>query len=319
MNFGMPYKGSKNRIAQKIIDFLPPAEHFYDLFGGGGAMTHCAVMSGKYKHVHYNELDPLVFKGFKMAVNGEFKNENRWISREDFFKLKDTDPYVAICFSFGNSMRTYAYNQNTEPFKKAVHYSICFDDNSLLNKYIDTSKLSYTTQDLHERRIHLQHYLKNFIPQIKNFCRHDNNNPRCILPSMEGLERLSNDICDISKYCNCDSENPRNVLQSKNIVCTNLSYDELDFETDSVIYCDPPYKNTSSYKINFNHEEFYDWCRKQKNIFISEYNMPNDFVELLNINKGSTFAQNIVHKTTEKLFTNHKTFELLNCNNHVLW
>lgn len=300
MNFGMPYKGSKNRIAQKIIDFLPPAEHFYDLFGGGGAMTHCALLSGKYKYVHYNELDPLVFKGFKMAVNGEFKNENRWISREDFERLKDSDPYVAICFSFGNSLHGYAYNQNTEQFKRAVHNFLFFNDKSEIERYVPID-IEFTSDDVNTKRLEFQRYLKPHIDKIKSYCNCDSENPRNVLQSLERLERLNN-LNDI-----------------KNIVCTNLSYDELDFETDSVIYCDPPYKNTSSYKINFNHEEFYDWCRKQKNIFISEYEMPNDFVELLNINKGSTFAQNIVHKTTEKLFTNHKTFELLNYNNNVLW
>ena len=43
MNFGIPYKGSKNKIAENIIAQLPPAKHFYDLFGGGGAMTHCIL------------------------------------------------------------------------------------------------------------------------------------------------------------------------------------------------------------------------------------------------------------------------------------
>lgn len=37
MKYGMPYKGSKNKIAEWIIDQLPKAKHFYDLFGGGGA------------------------------------------------------------------------------------------------------------------------------------------------------------------------------------------------------------------------------------------------------------------------------------------
>ena len=77
----MPYKGSKNSIAAEIISILPPAKHFYDIFGGGGAMTHAAALSGKYQYIHYNELNPLICKGFKMAVNGEFKNERRWISR----------------------------------------------------------------------------------------------------------------------------------------------------------------------------------------------------------------------------------------------
>ncbi len=105
----MPYKGSKSKIAEQILNVLPDAEWFVDLFGGGGAMTHCAALSLKYKYVLYNEIEPLIYKGFKMAVNGEFKNESRWISREDFFKLKDVEPYVAICYSFGNDCKTYCY------------------------------------------------------------------------------------------------------------------------------------------------------------------------------------------------------------------
>lgn len=31
MRYGLPYKGSKNLIAEKIVDFLPQAENFYDL------------------------------------------------------------------------------------------------------------------------------------------------------------------------------------------------------------------------------------------------------------------------------------------------
>ena len=135
MRYGIPYMGSKNRIAEWIIDNLPPAKHFYDLFGGGGAIAHCALLSGKYEHVHYNELNPLIVKAFKMSVNGEFKNENRWISREDFYKLEDTDPYVSLCFSFGNnSDKGYCYSREIESTKKALHYAICFSDFSLLKE-----------------------------------------------------------------------------------------------------------------------------------------------------------------------------------------
>ena len=36
MTYGMPYKGSKSRIAEEIISRMPRAKHFYDVFGGGG-------------------------------------------------------------------------------------------------------------------------------------------------------------------------------------------------------------------------------------------------------------------------------------------
>ena len=48
-----------------------------------------------------------------------------------------------------------------------------------------------------------------------------------------------------------------------------------------VIYCDPPYKNTTKYKTgDFPYEEFYQWCKdmsKNNVVLISEYNMPDDF------------------------------------------
>lgn len=299
--YGMPYKGSKNAIAEKLIEVLPPAEHFYDLFGGGGAITHCALLSGKYKHVHYNEIDPLISKAFGMAIHGEFKNETRWISREDFNRLKDTDPYVAICFSFGNDLKTYAYAKEKEPFKRAVHNFLFFNDKSEIERYVPID-FEFTSDDVNTKRLEFQRYLKPHIDKIKSYCNCDSENPRNVLQSLEGLERLNN-LNDI-----------------KNIVCTNLSYDELDFETDSVIYCDIPYKETNQYKTEFDYERFYKWAEQQDNIFISEYEMPDNFIELYSFKRHITMSANKKsHGKNERLFTNRKTFELLNCNNHVLW
>ena len=285
MRYGIPYVGSKNKIAEKIIDKLPPAKHFYDLFGGGGAISHCALLSGKYDYVHYNELNPLVFKAFKMAINGEFKNENRWISREDFERLKDTDPYVACCFSFGNDFKTYCYAIDREPFKKAVHYSIFFDDNSLLNKYIDLKNFEYSSSNLSEKRLEFQRYMKtNLIENLEIFER---------LESLERLERLEN-------------------LESINngVLLSNLSYEKVPIESDSVIYCDPPYANTDTYCISFEHEKFYEWLRdcreKNQQVFISEYQMPDDFHEVFSINKRVSFSRKQNTFKLEKLFSTLK-------------
>jgi len=46
MRYGLPYKGSKNGIAKKIVDALPAGEVFVDLFAGGCAVTHAAMLSG---------------------------------------------------------------------------------------------------------------------------------------------------------------------------------------------------------------------------------------------------------------------------------
>ena len=83
-------------------------------------MTHAALLSGKFKEVHANDITDSVTL-FEDALNGKYENESRWISREDFFRLKDSDPYVRIVWSFGNNQRNYLYSREIEPYKKAVH------------------------------------------------------------------------------------------------------------------------------------------------------------------------------------------------------
>ena len=311
INYGIPYKGSKNKIAKNIIAQLPSAKHFYDLFGGGGAITHCALLSGKYKYVHYNEFNPLVFKAFKMAINGEFKDETRWISKEDFEKLKDTDPYVACCYSFGNNFKTYAYNKEREPFKKAVHYSIFFNDNSLLKEYIDLSNFNYSSENLKERRLELQRYLTVLLRENKLEVDYGISNSE-ILQSQNRLEKCK-------EYFNSVG-NVRNVIQNLErierlqnleninncgVLLSNLSYEEVPIEENSVIYCDPPYKETGTYLNDFDHEKFYSWLRTLKQqVFISEYQMPNDFHEVFSIKKRVSFSQKLNTQKLEKLFSN---------------
>lgn len=128
MNYGLPYKGSKNKLATRIVDLLPRRKHFYDLFCGGCAVTHAAMLSNKWEHFTINDLNWQCPTLFVDALNGKYKNDTRWISREDFFRLKDSDPYVAFVWSFGNNLKTYLYNKDIEPLKRAIHYALYFDD-----------------------------------------------------------------------------------------------------------------------------------------------------------------------------------------------
>lgn len=118
--YGLPYQGSKSKLAERIVALLPPATHLCDIFAGGCAITHAALLSGKFKEIHANDISDSVTL-FEDALNGKYKNESRWISREDFFRLKDSDPYVRIVWSFGNNQRDYLYSREIEPYKKAVH------------------------------------------------------------------------------------------------------------------------------------------------------------------------------------------------------
>ena len=132
--YGLPYMGSKSAIADAIMSQLPKADIFVDAFAGGCAMTQCALLSGKYAAVIANDINdtPQLFCD---AVNGKYRNETRWISREDFHKLKASDPYVRICWSFGNQGENYMYAQEVEPWKKALHYAYILDDFSLMREF----------------------------------------------------------------------------------------------------------------------------------------------------------------------------------------
>jgi len=78
----------------------------------------------------------------------------------------------------------------------------------------------------------------------------------------------------------------KNVLKQvpklQGVVFQNKPYYELELPTNSIVYCDPPYKGTTKYANDFDHDLFWDWVRgihKQGHtVFVSEYNAPDDFV-----------------------------------------
>lgn len=63
----------------------------------------------------------------------------------------------------------------------------------------------------------------------------------------------------------------------------HCSYDELDIKNHSIVYCDPPYRNTEGYGgtgIKFDHDRFEAWAiekSKTNFVIISEYYMRKPF------------------------------------------
>lgn len=94
----------------------------------------------------------------------------------------------------------------------------------------------------------------------------------------------------------------------KGIHFVNKGYNELTLPKQCTIYCDPPYIGTTKYKDDFNHEVFYTWCRDRHkeghNIFISEYQMPDDFVCVWSKEVNNSLTKDTGGKKgVEKLFT----------------
>ena len=57
MIYGMPYRKSKSKIAEDIINILPAGRRLVDLFGGVAAITHCGMVIGKYPNILYIATD----------------------------------------------------------------------------------------------------------------------------------------------------------------------------------------------------------------------------------------------------------------------
>ena len=128
-SWGLPYMGSKNSIAKDVVNALPSGERLVDLFAGGCAITDCALKNtNKFSRFLVNDLNGWSPQTYVKALAGGFKDEERWISRKDFFRLKDTDPYVKLCFSFGNDLKTYMYGPEIEPYKRALHHIIFWEN-----------------------------------------------------------------------------------------------------------------------------------------------------------------------------------------------
>src|SRR5574344_1819952 len=127
-NYGLPYTGSKSRIAHWVIDQLPRGRVLIDAFAGGCAITHRALLSDKWQTIIANDINVKYTQLFLDAVQGKYRDEKRWIIREDFERLKAKDAMVACCWSFSNNLKNYRYSKAIEPYKRALHYAIVLDD-----------------------------------------------------------------------------------------------------------------------------------------------------------------------------------------------
>ena len=114
--YGIPYLGSKSRIAEWVVENLPPADTLVDLFAGGCAVTHAAMLSGKFGHFIVNDISDAP-ELFIDAANGKYAGETRIPTRDEFFAQKDNDPYIRYLFSFGNNGCDYLFSRDLEDVK----------------------------------------------------------------------------------------------------------------------------------------------------------------------------------------------------------
>ena len=339
MSFGLPYKGSKSSIAKDIIGVLPGGNRLVDLFCGGCAITDFALKNtDKFNKFLINDIDERNPKTYMKALNGVFRNEDRWISRQDFFKLKETDDYVRLCFSFGNDGKTYMYGPQLEPYKRAIHHIVFWEDYApmeelcpavvkIIHDYCDG-------KDQKGRRLALGKAVAAHVKAMGSVEYWQSNpmfravkvkwsedrrgisssqwNRGSPLENLERLERLESLQSPESLQSLQSLERLQNLehLQSQNvqIVASADDYRNYVYQDGDVVYCDPPYANTSKYTVDFDNEAFWQWCRTRDfPVYVSEYRAPEDFISVWSKEKRRLFSSsNLSANTIEHLFLHKK-------------
>lgn len=271
MNYGIPYRGSKSRIAAWIVEHLPAADCLYDLFAGGCAVTHAAWLSGKFKRIVANDIKGQYPQCFLDASAGLYKDERRVIDREEFQRLKAKDPYVASCWSFGNNLRSYLWSgENCDLKIKACKMIMADTWKERERLFVDFIK-----------------ELRKGMPTRMDLKRLER------LQSLERLERLQ-------------SIERLERLQSIEVSCA--SYEDVDIAPHSTVYCDIPYKGTELYGAPFDYDKFYEWClTREYPVIISEYNMPDCFAPIAETGKACTMcATGKAKRAVERLYVQRR-------------
>lgn len=289
----MPYKGSKNAIAEFIVGNLPRAHTFCDLFFGGGAITHRALLSRKYEKFIVNDIDGRLPKFFLDCAHGKYTTENHreWVMREMFEAHKNDDAYIALIWSFGNNGKDYLYGRDIEDMKHAYHKAVYENDLDGLAKYGIKLTLSRKPK-VYDRYLDYQRQIKQQKPDVRTEL--ENIERYQIIERLESLYRLQS-------------------LQS--------DYQSVPIPEGALIYCDPPYAETNCGKYDgFDSERFYEWADRQDNIFISEYTMPDNFIPIAEIEKPIlSTANGTTQKAVERLYTNGRTWEAMDEDTRLMY
>lgn len=352
-SLGICYVGSKNRIAKELMQEMykrTPYKKFYDVFGGGGAMSHYATLAGF--DVHYNDLNSEIYTLFDFLIKGnkvegdllEFCNINRFkkIVKEKNHNIKDIlDLFI---YTYAGAGEQYYTNKDTAWYHGNLHNMIFHNDNksarnldkrfgvdffSALLKDSNFIKIDYINKAKRLSRLTRNLYIIEKFnlkerEELKNIV--DFNNVHYFLNSSDLLLlNLVNKVTS-ERYSTLGHIVIENVATLKhlqrlnrivalyelkdynNIRTTNLSYDEIEYKKDSIIYCDIPYYKAFEYRENFDFDKFWAWAIKMArdgyNIYISELWMPEDRFQSIwqkkIVNKVSPLTTNIDY--VEKLF-----------------
>ena len=294
--YGIPYMGSKTKMARTIHRILPSGERFVDLFGGGFAMSHSALLlPKKYKSVLYNDYNTLLVNLIKDALHGKFSYKNfkpEFITRQDFDRLKDSDGYVKYIWSFGNSGKNYLFAEDVEPLKHMAHDLIVFGKKSNeLEKICPGINEAVKSRDIHSRRMDFCA----FVRRRKNRCDQEQ------LQQLERLQRLQQ-LEQLNRLQQLEQLNRLEQLE-----LSNMSYLDYEYREGDIVYCDPPYEGTADYGSSFDFKEFYDWAiSRPYQIWFSSYKISDTRFKLVYAKRirGTLAGSDGAVYNFERIYTN---------------
>jgi 16S rRNA G966 N2-methylase RsmD len=310
ISWGLPYQGSKNKIAGWVVANLFPGKRLVDVFGGGGAITHYAVVNNlkgllgkKFEEFHYNELSPPIYNAFRGVTTGEIEvraEGSRWVTREEFNLAKDTDGLMSLIWSFGNARRQYCYSFVLEAYKKAQHNFFSFG--TVGNLADEFEKLSGV-------KIAIEYNGKNgHIARRKWWAEQ----VRGALGKNWGGNHSIRNFEEAHHFSGVTRA--ENLGKLNNITYSNLSYNKIELRAGDILYCDPPYAGTKGYNgENFDNDKFLKWAMAcPRPVFVSEYGDLEDYgFELISyIKKSCTFVPNVKTRkeSLEKIWWNGRTY-----------
>lgn len=257
-------------------------------------MTHAALESGKWPKVIANDINPMPVTFFWDAIHGKFCNETRWISREDFKTLRDSDPYVKYCWSFGNNGKDYLYGADIEELKKAVHEML----------FAETVGERYALWRTLWRRIKAN-TAPNRDRQLGELQNLEG------LRRLESVERLQNlERLDGVQHCDGVFGGGQQSLK-----ISSLDYADVVIPQDAVVYADIPYENTNcgSYQ-GFDSKRFYEWAYSRSfPVYFSSYDISDERFPVVWSKTKSVLSANNGNsgKALERIYANESGVEKL--------
>lgn len=287
--YGLPYKGSKNRIAEWVVGNLPAADTLVDLFAGGCAVTHCAMLSGKFESVIANDVSDAP-EVFARAINGDIDVSGFPLTREQF--KASTDTLSRLVYSYGNDQRSYIYSAERE--------GVCIAAERMM--YGATVADRYAAYKVFIRALfsHLQCGGKvgrnvSELQAIENVNR---------LLAVERVTRVQ----DIHGTCRAA------VLET-----SRCDYRNFDVPAGSTVYADPPYKSTtiSQYGVGFDYDAFEDWLAEVDfPVFVSEYTCPKGCVEIATREAVSLADRSNARRVIERIFVQERFYDSVMASGH---